>query len=452
MHILAIGLNYKTAPVEIREKLSFNDSELAEAMKALKNKKSILENIIVSTCNRTEIYVVGDQLHTSRYYVKEFLSEWFKIEKEDFSPYLFIYEGEAAVEHLFNVTCGLNSMIIGETQILGQVRASYLLGQKEDTIGTIFNHLFKQALTLAKRAHAETEINTNAVSVSYAAVELAKKILGDLKGKDTLILGAGKMGELAIQNLSSSGADNITVINRTYEKAVSLAERFNGTPKQLQELQCALVETDILITSTGAKNFVVTKEMMTFVNKMRKGRPIFMVDIAVPRDLDPALAELENVFLYDIDDLEGIVQANLEERKIAAEKINLMIEQEIIEFNQWVNRLGVVPVMSALREKALTIQGSTMDSLKRKLPHLSEREYKVISKHMKSIVNQMVKDPILYAKEIADEPNTREALNDFVKIFRLEELVEDQMLTVESKPQSEESTSVLDKPLSVQVN
>ena len=428
MHILAVGINYKTAPVEIREKLSFNEAELAEAMKALKNKKSILENVIISTCNRTEIYAVGDQLHTSRYYIKEFLSEWFHIDKEEFSKYLFFYEGDAAVEHLFSVTCGLNSMILGETQILGQVRSSYMLGQKEDTIGTVSNHLFKQALTLAKKAHSETEINTNAVSVSYAAVELAKKIFGSLSGKNVLILGAGKMGELAIQNLHSNGADRITVINRTYQKAVDLAERFNGDAKQLQELQCALVEADILITSTGSKDLLVTKEMMTFVNKLRKGRPIFMVDIAVPRDLDPTLAELENVFLYDIDDLEGIVQANIEERKKAAEKIGLMIEFEIVEFNQWMNLLGVVPVISSLREKSLSIQKETMESIERKLPHLSERDIKVLNKHTKSIINQMLRDPILYAKELAEEPNAKEQLNNFVKIFHLEELVEEKMV------------------------
>ncbi|WHY55313.1 glutamyl-tRNA reductase [Peribacillus simplex] len=436
MHILAVGINYKTAPVEIREKLSFNEAELAEAMKALKNKKSILENIIISTCNRTEIYAVGDQLHTSRYYIKEFLSEWFNIDKEEFSKYLFIYEGDGAVEHLFSVTCGLNSMILGETQILGQVRSSYLLGQKEDTIGTVFNHLFKQALTLAKKAHSETEINTNAVSVSYAAVELAKKIFGGLNGKNVLILGAGKMGELAIQNLHSNGADSITVINRTFQKAVDLAGRFNGTAKQLQELQCALVDTDILITSTGSKDLLVTKEMMSFVNKLRKGRPIFMVDIAVPRDLDPTLGELENVFLYDIDDLEGIVQANIEERKKAAEKIELMIEAEIVDFNQWINLLGVVPVISSLREKSLTIQKETMESIERKLPHLSERDKKVLNKHTKSIINQMLKDPILYAKELADEPNAKEQLNNFVKIFHLEELIEDQLVADEKERNS----------------
>ena len=448
MHILAVGINYKTAPVEIREKLSFNEAELAEAMKALKNKKSILENIIISTCNRTEIYAVGDQLHTSRYYIKEFLSEWFNIDKEEFSKYLFIYEGDGAVEHLFSVTCGLNSMILGETQILGQVRSSYLLGQKEDTIGTVFNHLFKQALTLAKKAHSETEINTNAVSVSYAAVELAKKIFGGLNGKNVLILGAGKMGELAIQNLHSNGADSITVINRTFQKAVDLAERFNGTAKQLQELQCALVDTDILITSTGAKDLLVTKEMMSFINKLRKGRPIFMVDIAVPRDLDPTLAELENVFLYDIDDLEGIVQANIEERKKAAEKIEMMIESEIVDFNQWINLLGVVPVISSLREKSLTIQKETMESIERKLPHLSERDKKVLNKHTKSIINQMLKDPILYAKELADEPNAKEQLNNFVKIFHLEELIEDQLVADEKERNS--SKSSLLNPVPVQ--
>jgi len=448
MHILAVGINYKTAPVEIREKLSFNEAELAEAMKALKNKKSILENIIISTCNRTEIYAVGDQLHTSRYYIKEFLSEWFNIDKEEFSKYLFIYEGDGAVEHLFSVTCGLNSMILGETQILGQVRSSYLLGQKEDTIGTVFNHLFKQALTLAKKAHSETEINTNAVSVSYAAVELAKKIFGGLNGKNVLILGAGKMGELAIQNLHSNGADSITVINRTFQKAVDLAERFNGTAKQLQELQCALVDTDILITSTGAKDLLVTKEMMSFINKLRKGRPIFMVDIAVPRDLDPTLAELENVFLYDIDDLEGIVQANIEERKKAAEKIEMMIESEIVDFNQWINLLGVVPVISSLREKSLSIQKETMESIERKLPHLSERDKKVLNKHTKSIINQLLKDPILYAKELADEPNAKEQLNNFVKIFHLEELIEDQLVADEKERNS--SKSSLLNPVPVQ--
>lgn len=426
MHIVVLGLNYKTAPVEIRERLTFNQSNLGEAMKKLNAKKSILENVIISTCNRTEIYAVVDQLHTGRYYIKEFLSEWFDLQQDDFSPYLFIYEQDGAIEHLFKVACGLNSMVLGETQILGQVRSSFLLGQQEGTTGTVFNHLFKQAITIAKRGHSETDIGANAVSVSYAAVELAKKIFGSLENKHVLIIGAGKMGELAIQNLHSNGAKKVTVINRTFEKAHGLASRFGGQAKSLQELQCALVEADILISSTGANGFVITKEMVQTVEKMRKGKSLFMVDIAVPRDLDPNLADLENVFLYDIDDLEGIVQANLQERQKAASKIQLIIESEIVDFKQWLGLLGVVPVISALREKALAIQSETMESIERKLTHLTERDKKLLNKHTKSIINQLLKDPILQAKEMAARPDADQALDLFVKIFNIEELVEAQ--------------------------
>ncbi|WP_066257971.1 glutamyl-tRNA reductase [Neobacillus drentensis] len=426
MHTLVIGINYKTAPVEIRERLSFNEADLADAIKKLNTKKSILENIIVSTCNRTEIYAVVDQLHTGRYYIKEFLSEWFGIEQKEFSPFLFVYEDDGAVDHLFNVTCGLNSMVLGETQILGQVRTSFMLGQQEGTTGTVFNHLFKQAITLAKRAHSETDIGANAVSVSYAAVELAKKIFGSLANKHVLIFGAGKMGELAAQNLHGSGVKKVTVINRTYEKAQDLANRFSGKARTLEELEKSLAEADILISSTGAKDFVISKEMMVQVEKKRKGKPLFMVDIAVPRDLDPRIVELENVFLYDIDDLEGIVEANLQERKKAAEKIMLMIEKEIVEFKQWLGMLGVVPVISALREKAHVIQSETMDSLERKLPNLSERDLKVLNKHTKSIINQLLKDPILQAKELAARPDANQAMDLFMKIFHIEELVNEQ--------------------------
>ncbi|MBM7620484.1 glutamyl-tRNA reductase [Bacillus tianshenii] len=441
MHIIVVGVNYKTAPVEIREKLTFNPTELDKAMIALKDRKSILENIIVSTCNRTEVYAVVDQLHTGRYYIKSFLAEWFGLDKEEFSPYLNIYENDGAIEHLYRVSCGLDSMVLGETQILGQIRTSFLSAQENQTVGTIFNQLFKQAITLAKRAHSETEIGSNAVSVSYAAVELAKKIFGDLTDKHVLILGAGKMGELAVQNLHSNGVKKVTVINRTLEKAQSLAHRFEGKAKSIKELSCSLVEADILISSTGAKEFVITKEDMIYVERIRKGRPLFMVDIAVPRDLDPELDQLESVFLYDIDDLQGIVQANLSERKKAAEEIELFIEEEIVEFKHWLNTLGVVPVISALRQKALDIQSETMQSIQRKLPHLSEREIKVLNKHTKSIINQMLRDPILRAKELSSEPDAQESLELFTKIFNIEEAVQQEVQTQYYAVKKEKSTN-----------
>ncbi|MGX5596574.1 glutamyl-tRNA reductase [Bacillus cereus] len=434
MHILVVSVNYRTAPVEFREKLTFQAAELERAMTTLQNQKSVLENVIVSTCNRTEIYAVVDQLHTGRYYIKKFLADWFQLEIEEVAPYLTIFEQDGAIDHLFRVTCGLDSMVVGETQILGQIKDSFLEAQQVKATGTIFNELFKQVITLAKRAHSETTIGESAMSVSYAAVELGKKIFGELTDCHVLILGAGKMGELALQNLYGSGARKVTVMNRTLSKAEVMAEKYMGHAKSLSELQCALLEADILISSTGASEYVITKEMMTKVEKMRSGRPLFMVDIAVPRDIDPAIDELEGSFLYDIDDLQGVVEANRAERLKEAEKIQFMIEEEIVLFKTWLSTLGVVPLISALRDKALVIQSETMVSLERKIPNLSDREKKVISKHTKSIINQLLKDPILVAKEIAAEEGASEKLALFAKIFDLEtEEVESRAEEVEHK-------------------
>ncbi|AKR11351.1 glutamyl-tRNA reductase [Bacillus cereus BAG1X2-3] len=434
MHILVVSVNYRTAPVEFREKLTFQAAELERAMTTLQNQKSVLENVIVSTCNRTEIYAVVDQLHTGRYYIKKFLADWFQLEIEEVAPYLTIFEQDGAIDHLFRVTCGLDSMVVGETQILGQIKDSFLEAQQVKATGTIFNELFKQVITLAKRAHSETTIGESAMSVSYAAVELGKKIFGELTDCHVLILGAGKMGELALQNLYGSGARKVTVMNRTLSKAEVMAEKYMGHAKSLSELQCALLEADILISSTGASEYVITKEMMTKVEKMRSGRPLFMVDIAVPRDIDPAIDELEGSFLYDIDDLQGVVEANRAERLKEAEKIQFMIEEEIVLFKTWLSTLGVVPLIAALRDKALVIQSETMESLERKIPNLSDREKKVISKHTKSIINQLLKDPILVAKEIAAEEGASEKLALFAKIFDLEtEEVESRAEEVEHK-------------------
>ncbi len=435
MHVLVVGVNYKTAPVEIREKLTFSENDVTEAMKSLNHQKSVLENVIISTCNRTEIYAVVDQLHTGRYYIKQFLADWFQIDKAEFSPFLSMYEADGAIEHLYRVTCGLDSMVIGETQILGQMKQSFLQAQEANTTGTMFNQLFKQAVTLAKRSHKETEIGENAVSVSYAAVELSKKIFGDLLNKHVVILGAGKMGELAAKNLHGSGVKKVTVVNRTYEKAQELAAEFNGQAKSMQDLNETLETADILISSTGASEYVITKESLQAVHKKRKGRPLFLVDIAVPRDLDPSLDDLDSVFLYDIDDLQGIVDANLEARKEAAEAIELMIEAEIVTFKEWLQTIGVVPVISALRNKALNIQSETMESIERKMPDLTEREKKVLNKHTKSIINQMLKQPILQAKEYAAEPNAEQQLEMFKQIFGIEEEVQQELQKQQEKSQ-----------------
>lgn len=450
MHTMVVGLNYKTAPVEVREKFSITEEALAEAMRALQNEKSILENVIVSTCNRTEVYAVVDQLHTGRHYIKQFLANWFNMPVSEFENHLYIRENDQSMQHLFKVTSGIDSMVLGETQILGQVKHSFLEAQQIGTTGTLFNRLFKQSVTFAKKAHGETAIGENAVSVSYAAVELAKKIFNTLDKTHVAILGAGKMGELAMENLYGSGVGKVTVVNRTMEKAETLADKFQGTAKSMQELQCTLLEADILITSTGAKDYVIDYDLMRYVEKMRKGKPLFMVDIAVPRDIDPKISELQSVFLYDIDDLQGIVEANLAERERAANEITQMIDTEIHEFKDWMGTLGVVPVISALRQKAATIQAETMQSIENKMPNLTDRERKILSKHTKSIVNQLLKEPILQAKELAGSPNAAKQLELFQRIFGIEEdtqaQIEQQQLQSEERYQKRVAEEVVAEP------
>lgn len=441
MHVMVMSLNYRTAPVELREKLAFKEEQVGDAMIALNQEKSILENVIVSTCNRTELYVVADQLHTGRYYVKRFVSNWFSVDLDEVKNHVEIYEDQKAIQHLFRVSAGLDSMVLGETQILGQVKNSFQIAQENEASGLIFNQLFKQAITAAKRGHRETEIGEHAVSISYAAVELSKTIFGALNNQHVVILGAGKMGELAVQNLHGSGVNRVTVINRTYSKAQELANRFNGEAEPLEKFESVLEDADILITSAGTEDYVLGKAQMANLLKKRNGKPIFLVDIAVPRNLDPAINELDGVFLYDIDDLQGIVDQNLSERQKAAAKIEEMIDTELDEFEEWLTTLGVVPIISALRKKALTIQEQTMASIERKMPDLTAREKKVLNKHTKSIINQMLKEPILQAKEMAGEEHADDMLKLFIRIFGIDEEVEEELKQQNSKHQSHEEVS-----------
>lgn len=421
MHILAISLNYKQTPVEIRERFALPEEQLEQALLKLRHSKSILECIILSTCNRTELYVVADQLHTGRHFTKKFIAEWFLMERSQFEEYLDIKENDAAIEHLFSVATGLDSMVLGETQILGQVRDAFLAAQAVGTTGTIFNELFKQVVTLAKKAHSETEIGKNAVSVSYAAIELAKKVYGDLDGKTALIIGAGKMSQLTMKHLQAGGVSKVLVINRTLGRAEELAALCAGQAYDFSALDTCLEKADIVISSTGASDYVLKRVQVEQVMKRRVGRPIFFIDIAVPRDLDPEIHGVENAYLYDIDDLNGIVQANLAEREIEAEKIRDMIAVALFEFKGWVQTLGVVPLITALRSKALAVQAITMQSIQNKCPDLTERELKVVRQHTKSIVNQLLRDPILRVKELAAEKDAEKSLEMFINIFALEE-------------------------------
>ena len=424
MHIIALSLNYKKTGVEEREQVTFQDDEVVEALHKLREQKSILEAALLSTCNRTELYVVSDQEHTGAYYSRKFLADWFDVEYEKIKDMTDMKVADEAISHLFNVTAGLDSMVLGETQILGQIRDAFLTAQEEHTTGTIFNKLFKEAITVAKRGHNETDISKNAVSISYAAVELAKRIFANVKKSRVLVIGAGEMAEESLLNLTSNGIEDVVVLNRSLEKAEDLAARFNGRAENLHALESELKEADIVISSTSSPDYVIKKDMIDNVNKTRGGSPLILIDIAMPRDIDPAIDTSDNVYMYNVDDLQGLVDSNLASREQEAEKIKAMIDGTTAEFEEWLRVQGVVPVIQAMRTNALKIHDETFDSLERKLPDMSERERTVISKHMKSIINQMLRDPIIFTKEIAGDKKRDEKLEDIMKMFHIEEEVE----------------------------
>ncbi|WP_204180451.1 MULTISPECIES: glutamyl-tRNA reductase [unclassified Staphylococcus] len=420
MHLIAISINHRTADVALREQVAFKDDAIRSANVDLFETKSILENVILSTCNRTEVYAVVDQIHTGRYYIQRFLARNFGFDVEEIKEITEVTVGDAAVRHLLQVTSGLDSVVLGETQILGQIRDAFFIAQEEDTTGTIFNHLFKQAITFAKKAHNETDIADNAVSVSYAAVELSKKVFGKINNKSALIIGAGDMSELSLLNLIGSDVTDVTIVNRTVSKAQKLATVHNVKYESIEALPQLLAHADIVISSTSSDEYIITNSMMATIQSQRKNDSLVLIDIAVPRDIEPGIDTIQDVFNYDVDDLKGLVDANLKQRQNAADEILQRIPAEIDAHNEWVNMLGVVPVIRALREKAMDIQEDTMSSIDRKLPGLTERERKVISKHTKSIINQMLKDPIKQAKELSSDKKSNEKLELFQNIFDIE--------------------------------
>ncbi|WP_141603896.1 glutamyl-tRNA reductase [Terrilactibacillus laevilacticus] len=420
MHILVIGVNHRTAPVEIREKIAFDEQTLPDALTKLRNTKSIFEDVIVSTCNRTEIYVVSDQRHTGIHFTKSFISDWFDIDKEDFLPYIYIKENHDAIEHLFHVACGLDSMVLGETQILGQIRDSFLLAQDYETTGTFFNQLFREAITVAKRAQSETGINDTPLSISYIAVEMLKQHISNFEDRHILIVGAGKMSDLALKHLKAIGGRHITIVNRTYEKAKRLADRFDAEAKRMTELNDLLVQTDIVITSTSSRNYVIDINTMETIMKKRAEKPLFIIDMAVPRDVHPKVSRFSHVYLFDIDKLESQSRQNAEERMRLAYDVKKIIHEQTDVYCQWMQTLGVVPLITALRKKALSIQSETVSSIERKIRSLTDREKKVIRKHTKSIINQLLRDPIQKIKESAGQEDAEYAFQFFKDLFQIE--------------------------------
>lgn len=421
MRILVVGVNHKTAPVELRERLSISDVDLDDALTQLRDTRTIMESVVVSTCNRLEIYALVSSVRAGEDFLRTFLARRADLHIQSLAPHLYIHRGVHAARHLFKVVSGLDSMVVGETQILGQIRSAFLMASDAGNTGALFNQLFRKAVQVGKRAQTETTIGQSAVSVSYAAVQLAKKIFGDLQGRKVLVVGAGKMSQLTAQHLYANGIAKMMITNRTYDKAVDLAAQFHAEPIDFAALPAALEQSDIVITSTGAKGFVITRSLMESITRTRGGRPTVLIDIAVPRDVDPSVGQLTNLYLYDIDDLEGVVSANLAEREKQVVLVDKLIEEALAEYSKWLSEQEVVPLITALREKGIQIQTSVMESLQRKLPNLSEREVQLIQKHTMSIVNQLLRDPIQNMKELAIVSGGSKNVRAFAELFGIPE-------------------------------
>ncbi len=418
--IIAVGINHKTAPVEEREKLAFSESQLARSYDFCKEQRELLECVVLTTCNRTEVYAAGRDDEASCRAVMEMLAAVKGIDPAAIRSSLYVHRKEKAVEHLFQVTAGLDSMILGETQILGQVKDAYSKAGAAGLVGSVFHALFRQAVTAAKRVQTETAINQNAASVSYAAVELAKKIFGRLHDRTVLVLGAGKMSELTLRHLYDQGVRRVIVVNRTKERADQLAACFGGVSEYYEKRRDCLIKADIVISSTGAPHFVLEKEEMAQVMRTRRGRPLFLIDIAVPRDIDPQVNDLENVYLYDIDDLQAVVSANFKEREQEAVRARLILQEEINEFQIWFKTQEVVPLIAALRRKAEAIRQAELEITIRRLANLSDKERKHIDNLTRAIVNRILREPVLRIKEFALDDKSDLYVASLCQLFDLE--------------------------------
>lgn len=410
MKIAVVGLNHKTADVELREKLAFNGPKLEEGLQRLRDIPGIRETAIISTCNRVEIYLHVKDVQQAFAAIKDFLVEFFEIRRESLDTALYLHEDMAAVKHIFRVASSLDSMVVGEPQILGQLKDAFDFALEKKATGVLLNRLLKKSISVAKRVRTETRIAENAVSISFAAVELAKKIFTDLAGKSFMLLGAGEMAELAAKHMMNNGVLDIIVANRTYERGCELSREFNGRAIRFEEFPAELVRTDIVICSTGASTFVLRKEHMQKVMKERKQKPVFIIDISVPRNVDPGINDVENVYLYDVDDLQGVVETNISERQKEASKAEAIVEDEIETFKKWLMTLDSVPTVVALRDRAEAIRKDELERFFNRFPSLGEKERKAVEGLAGAIINKLIHAPTVALKNDAEDKDVLIAL------------------------------------------
>mgnify|MGYP001491571011 FL=1 len=415
MSVIVVGLNHRTVPLDLFEKMTVPEAKLPKALADLSSRENISESVILSTCNRIEIYAYAEKFHGAYQDIRNFLSEISHVAPEDFSDHLIGLFGSDAVEHLFKVSSGIDSAVIGEHEILGQVRSAWELAIEEQAVGTVLNSLFRHSLEVGKRARSETSISRNITSVSQAAVAMADKQLNGLIGKRVLVVGAGEMGEGMAKSLHAGGITELRVANRTWDRAVETAERLNGKPVRLDELPQNLTEVDLLLTSTGATAAILEYGDLDEAARQREGRELLIVDIAVPRDVDPASAELDGVTLLDMDDLREFAEKGIRAREKEVSSVIEIINEELERFLNLFSARSVAPIVTQLHSRAEEIRNSELQKLFRKFPELTPEQLKGIETLTSAIANKLMHEPTVRLKDAAGTPKGErlsEALQD----------------------------------------
>ncbi|GJL53595.1 MAG: glutamyl-tRNA reductase [Nitrospirales bacterium] len=406
MNIIVVGLSHKTAPVELRERLAIPESRMGEALARLLAYPSIKEGMFLSTCNRVEVYAVVKDMDDGFSQIQDFLvSTHFSLSADELFPHVYRYADESTIKHLFRVTSSLDSMVIGEPQILGQVKDAYEQTLAHRTSGVILNKFVKKAISVGKGVRTQTKIAEYAVSVSYAGVELAKKIFSSLQDQTVLLVGAGEMGKLAARHLVNSGVKQMMVTTRNTHRAVNLAEQFNGTVIPFEDFRAALPKADIVLCATGAPYYVITAEDIHWAIRQRMNRPMFLIDISVPRNIDPSGKDIDNAFVFDIDDLKTHVGQNQDERRKEADKAEGLVKAEVEVMLSWLRGLEATPTIVALRKRAEEIKRAEVEKVLSRLEHVSPKEQHAIEGLASAIVNKLLHGSLVTLKSEAQSKN-----------------------------------------------
>jgi glutamyl-tRNA reductase len=418
--LLAIGISHKTAPVELRERVALPEGRAASVLRELISTEGIHEAVALSTCNRTELYLaVGDDVEAETTALG-ILARQADMRPTELVSHLYSLRNEQAARHLFRVTAGLDAMIVGEAEIQGQVKRAYELALVENTTSAFMNRLFREALAAGKRVRTETSVGAGSVSISSVAVQLAQETLGDLGGRRAVVIGAGETGELTARALTERGVRSIFVANRHYDRAIGLAQRFGGQAVRFDMLPSELEKADIVLSSTGSPHHIVEREELASVMAARDGKPLLLIDIAVPRDIDPKVAQLEGVFLRDIDDLQRVVERRLSGREAESRRAETLLEHELERFQRWLTTLEVVPTIAALHERGEAIARQVLTENAGRWESLGEEDRERLGLIAATIVKRLLREPTLRLKARGREPQTYVYVQALRELFGLE--------------------------------